>query len=186
MDNKCNFLQGVCVLQNVIETYLNTGDFYEPELAEMLKQSGGVKVIPFDAQADETAKTVITMRRDNIVLAPKQSLNFSSNTSGYKPQVSLRLIISSQAYYLTEKLGIELLQFIGSISNMMSPYHINIGSLTLTETQNNTETSPNYFVNQLVIACAIPQLMWKRQVSDDILSTMKLNIKFDGQDILSV
>lgn len=186
MSDKCNFLQGVCVLQNAIASYVESEDFYDDDLSSLIKQTGGVKVIPFDAQADETAKTIITMRRDNIVLAPKQSLNAPSTVSSYRPQLTVRVIISAQTYYLAEKLGVELLQFVGSISNLLVPHHINIGGLTLTETQNNIESSPNYFVNQLVISCTIPQLMWKRQVSDDILSTMKLNIKFDGKDILSV
>lgn len=184
MPEYCDFLQGVCELQTLVSAHLLLNDFFDPELRELIKNSGDIKVIPYNAQADETAKVLVIMQRGDIVLTPKQSLNYSSRESSYQPALTVSFTISSQSYYITEKLGAELLQYIASISNAIKERNINIGGLSLSPTTNNKEVSPNYFINTLSVNCTIPRTMWKIQTSDDILSTLRLNVKFDGQNIL--
>lgn len=185
MAEQCNLLQGVCVLHNAITTYLYQGKFQDPDLTSLLKTAGGVKVIPYDAQASETATALVTMSRETLELKSRQSLAHSSQQSSFTFGLNLAIVISTQSYFLTEKLGTELLQYIAAISNMLPAYNLYVGGLSLSKTQNNLEASPNYFINTITLNCSIPQAVWKNESSDDILSTLRLNIKFDGQNILS-
>lgn len=185
MSEYCDFLQGVCVLQQAIDNHISTFSFYNPELPELVKNTGGIKFIPYDAQADETAKALITMRRGNISLGIKGGIGGSAYNNAYTPQLGIQLIISTQSYYLTEKLGQELLQYVASIRGGLQAFNLNIGAVTLTPTVNNRESSPNYFVNTVDITASIPVTMWQTQSSDDILSSIKTSITFNGQNILS-
>lgn len=185
MPEYCDFLQGVCVLQSAIHEHLISDRIYNPEVAELIKNCGGIKFIPYDAQADETATALITMRRDNIVLGGQANLAGSKTSSAFRPNIGLQVHISTQSYYFTEKLGQELLQYVASIQSAMRAFNLNIGSLALSPTTNNKEASPNYFINTLAITGSIPLTMWKIQTSDDILSCIRTNITFNGQNILS-
>lgn len=185
MAEYCDFLQGVCILQNALAIHLSTESFYNPELIELTKSTGGVKFIPYDAQADETATTLVTMRRSNIVLGAKGNLTGSIRENAFMPAITIMIHISAQSYYLAEKLGQEILQYIASIQSGLRSFNLNIGSITLTPTENNKERSPNYFTNSIAISGSIPITMWKTQSSDDILSSIKTNITFNGQKILS-
>lgn len=184
MSGTCDFLQGVCIFQQTIANYLLTGKFYNEELADLIKETGDIKVLAYDAQADETARALVTMRRDTITLNTIPTMNYGVDHVSYKPALSIIITISSQSYALTEKLGAELLQYIAVISKAMGSYNLNIGSIRLSPTTNSPQ-SPNYFINTISVGCTIPQVLWKMQSDDDILSTLKLNIKFDGQNILA-
>lgn len=185
MSEYCDFLQGVCVLQQAIANHVLSKEFYNPELAELIKNTGDIKIIPYDAQADETACTLISIRRGNITMGVKGGLTGGLHNSAYTPQLALRIIISSQSYFLTEKLGQELLQYIASIRGGLQAFNLNVGTITLSPTENNKESSPNYFINSVDITASIPITMWKTQSSDDILSSIKTSITFNGQNILS-
>lgn len=185
MKEECNILDSICVLQNLVANYLTQPEMLGEELSELIKNSGGVKFIPYDAQANETAGTLITMSRESIAFTPKQSIAQSVYQSSHKVAITLIFTISAQSYFLAEKLGESLVRYLASISNAMNNYNLNISSLVLSKTQNNLDQSPNYFFNTITIGGSIPQVVWKIQSSDDILSTLKLNIKFDGQDVLS-
>jgi hypothetical protein len=185
MSEYCNFLQGVCVLQQAVSTHILSEKFYNPELVELIKNTGNVKIIPYDAQADETARVLITMRRGNISMGIKGGLTGGVHNNAYTPQLALRIIISTQSYFLTEKLGQELLQYVASIRGGLQAFNLNIGTITLSPTENNKEVSPNYFINSVDITASIPITMWKTQSSDDILSSIKTSITFNGQNILS-
>lgn len=184
MAEYCDFLQGVCVLQAALDTYVTTGAFYNPELKELVKNAGGVKFVPYDAQADETAKTLITFQRGPISLTSKGSLSSSITSNTFAPNISLIIKVSAQSYYLAEKLGQDLLQYIASIKGGIRSFNLNIGDISLSETTNNREASPNYFVNTLTMHASIPLTMWQTQTSDDILLSIKTNITFNEQKIL--
>lgn len=184
MPEYCDFLQGVCVLQQAISAHVLDNNFYNPELPELIKSMGGVKVIPYDAQADETAKVLITMQRDTITLGNRGNLS-QAQTSTFSPQIGLHIKISTQSYYLTEKLGQELLQYVASVQGALRAFNLNIGSISLSPTQNNKESSPNYFINTISIGGSVPITMWKTKSSDDILSCIRTNITFNEQNILS-
>lgn len=185
MSEYCDFLQGVCVLQQAISNHVLSKEFYNPELAELIKNTGDIKIIPYDAQADETAKTLIHIQRDNIVLGAKGGLAQNTYTSTFAPQLGIHIIISSQSYYLTEKLGQELLQYIATIQGAIRAFNFNIGSISLTPTKNSKEASPNYFINTITITGSVPITMWKTKSSEDILSCIQTNITFNGQQISS-
>lgn len=179
MENSCDFLQGVCMLQSAIEGYLKSVDFYNADLNEMIEASGGVKFVPYDAQPDETARTLVTMRRDTIALNPQNNMMSSSGTVAYYPVIPLILVISSQSYKLTEKLGQELLQLVAVLSKSAPLTFLNIGSLQLTPTANDNSNSPNYFICKVSMQCSMPLTMWKIDNSSDILTSVKLNTKFN-------
>lgn len=184
MSEYCDFLQGVCVLQQAISAHVLDNNFYNPELTELIQNVGGVKIIPYDAQADETAKALITIQRDAITLGTKGNLS-QSQASTFLPHIGIQIKISTQSYYLTEKLGQELLQYVASIQSSLRAFNLNIGSISLSPTQNSKEASPNYFVNVISIGGSIPVIMWKTKSSDDILSCIRTNITFNEQNILS-
>lgn len=185
MSEYCDFLQGVCVLQTALSEHVLHNNFYNPELVELAKSTGGVKVIPYDAQADETARALIIMKRGAITLGSKGALTQNTTTSTFSPQLSLEIQISTQSYYFTEKLGQEVLQYVASIQGAIRSFNLYIGAITLTPTINNKEASPNYFINTVGITGSVPITMWKTKTSDDILSCIKTNITFNEQKILS-
>lgn len=179
MEDSCDFLSGVCLLQGAIEGYLQSMDFYNPELHEMLQTTGGVKFLPYDAQPDETAKTIVTVRRDTITLNPQNNMIASSDVVAYHPSIPLQIIISSQSYRLTEKLGQELLQLAAVLSKSAPLAKLNIGGLQLSPTVNDKDNSPNYFICKVSMNCSMPLTMWKIDNSSDILTSVKLNTKFN-------
>lgn len=185
MDEYCDFLQGVCILQTALAEHVMHNNFYNPELVELANNTGGIKVIPYDAQADETARALIHVQRDAISLGSMGNLTQNALNSTFAPKINLHIQISTQSYYFTEKLGQEVLQYIASIQGALRNFNFNIGSINLSPTMNNKESSPNYFVNTVNISGSIPITMWKTKTSNDILSCIKTNITFNEQKILS-
>ena len=183
MENNCNFLQGVCVLQGAVEAYLIERDFYNKDLTEMLPSTKDIKFVPYDTQADETSKVLINMSRGPISLTNTGILNMPSNMTSGKPSLAIIFTISTQNYYLTEALGIELLQYLSAISKSISAFNLNLGQIQLSETQVQKDTSPHFYVNKIVVQASIPQVLWKLKSSDDILNSIRTNITFNGQTI---
>jgi hypothetical protein len=184
MSDYCDFLQGVCVLQTALSDHVLNNKFINPELIELSQATGGVKVIPYDAQADETARAMVILQRGDITLQNKGILSQPSSQSTFTPQLSLMIQVSTQSYYFTEKLGQEILQYVASIQGALRSFNLNIASLSLSPTRNDKTNSPNYFINAVTITGSIPITVWKIQSSEDILSSIKMNIKFSGQKII--
>lgn len=185
MADECNFLSGVCALQQAVHNYLLVGDFYDSSIKDMLDKSGGITFVPYDSQADETAKTLITMRRGDLIMQPRSNINETPDVVAYNPSVTLEFTVSAQSYRLAEKLGQELIQLLAILSKSTAEVNLHIGGLQLTPTQNSLEGSPNYFSCKVTANCGIPLTMWKLDNSDDILTIIKINTDFNGQDILS-
>ena len=185
MSNNCNFLQGVCILQEVVESYLKGGSFYNDNLAEHLSKQDAVKFLPYDAKADETAKILVCMRRGPIILENVGTLSTDSNTVARKPKLAIRFIISTQSYNLTEALGAELLQFITVISKKMSMYNLNIGTIQLSETQVEPQQAPQFYIATVEVNASIPQVLWQLQANDSIVNSIRFNVNINGQRVLT-
>lgn len=183
MENNCNFLQGVCILQGAVEAYLKERSFYNTDLNEMLPADKDIKFVPYDAQADETAKVLISMTRGTINLANAGVINMPTDTTTGRPGLSIVFTISTQSYYLTEAIGVELLQYISASSGAIRTFNLNIGTIQLSETQVQKDVSPHFYINKIVVQASIPQIMWKLKSSDDILNSIRTNITFNGQTI---
>lgn len=185
MENNCNFLQGVCMLQEAIETYLNGGSFYNSELNEQLAKPNAFKFVPYDAKADETSKVLICMQRGEIVLENVGTLSTDSNTVSRKPKLSISLTISTQSYNLTEAIGAELLQFITVISKKITAYNLNIGAIQLSPTQVDMQQAPQFYIAKIGISASIPQVVWKLQPNDSIVNSIRFNVNINGQHMLT-
>lgn len=179
MSDSCNFLQGVCTLQSLLDGYLTSGDFELDGLKEQIAEVGGIKFIPYDAQPDETAKVLVTMRRGDIILSPQNNMGSDINTVAYRPSLTVVIKISTQSYRLTEKLGQEILQFLAIMSAEIKKANLTIGGLQLSPTANLPDSSPNYFACTITASCGIPLTMWKIANSSDILTSVKINTTFN-------
>jgi hypothetical protein len=185
MSDNCNILQGVCVLQAAVEAYLQNNSFYNTELNEKLSKSNSVKFVPYDAKADETAKVLVCMRRGPIILEHTGTMGTGTDTVSRKPKLSIRFIISSQSYSLTEALGLELLQFITVISKRIGAYNLNIGTIQLSETQVEPQHSPQFYIATVDLTASIPQVVWQLQANDSIVNSIRFNVNINGQRVLT-
>lgn len=185
MSDKCNILQGVCVLQEAVDAYLQNKDFYNTELNDKLGKNNSIKFVPYDAKADETSKVLICMRRGPLILENAGTMGTDSNTVSRKPKLAISFLISTQSYSLTEALGLELLQFITVISKKIGAYNLNIGTIQLSETQVDPQQSPQFYIAKVDLSASIPQVLWQLQANDSIVNSIRFNVNINGQRVLT-
>lgn len=184
MQGYCDYLNGVCILQQAVECFIENKGFEDPELREMLHTPGDVKLVTYEGAAEETAKVLISFKRQALAISNVPTLNAGGSRAVFKPQVTVVITISAQTYYLAEKLGQEIAQYIARITNALMFHNINIASVSLSETVTSPEHA-NFYRNVITVSAGIPHIMWKMETSEDIVNSIRLRTTFNGQDILT-
>lgn len=181
--DKCvGLLDGLCVLQQVVEKFLNARQFHNPQLAPLLPCDFEFVIGNAETSVPaEFATPDITMRRSDLQLnpiAPRPLNNFGASVS--QPTFSVDFEIRSAYYKLSEMLTLELGQFLTTFAPYMRQFNINIGSIVCGSVQRQRENTPDFYFSKVTVNAALPLTAWPYPIIGDILRSVSINVTIQG------
>lgn len=181
-DRCANILEGICILQETVEEFLNSRQFQNPALADMLPCD--FEFIIGNAETTipaELANPEITLKRSDLqlnVINPNPLTAFGSTVA--QPNLSLEFEIKTAYYRLSEALTLELGQFLLVVAPYIRQYNLNLANVICGSVHRSRDTTPDYYFSKVTVNASIPITTWKYPVIDGILRSISLNVKING------
>lgn len=181
-DPCAGILDGICVLQETVESFLNARQFRNAQLADLLPC--GFEFIIGNAETSipaEKALPEITMKRSDLALKPVNPNNLANFGSAVaQPTFSIEFEIKTAYFKLSEMLTLELGQFLLVIAPYIRQFNLNLAGVICGAVHRNRETTPDYYFSKVTVNASIPLTAWKYPVIDDILRSISINLKMNG------
>ena len=181
--NRCGgILDGVCVLQEVVEQFLNSRQFVNSDLADRLPCDFEFVIGNAETTTPaELATPEITMKRSDLTLRnPAPNPLMPVGSSVVQPSFSISFEIKTAYFKLSELLTLELGQFIYTIGPCMRQYNLNIATVVCGSVQKKRDTTPNYYFSTVTVNASVPMLTWRYPGIDAILRSIDLKVKIQG------
>ena len=140
-DPCAGILDGICVLQETVESFLNARQFRNAQLADLLPC--GFEFIIGNAETSipaEKALPEITMKRSDLALKPINPNNLANFGSAVaQPAFSIEFEIKTAYFKLSEMLTLELGQFLLVIAPYIRQFNLNLAGVICGAVHRNRE-----------------------------------------------
>lgn len=175
MLNKCNPLNGLCVLLNAVETHLMRRDFMNPEINEtLLSEDTPIQFVDtVDLKKTVYAHPVIAYTVGNIIIqrSPQGQL---SNSGINDMSVSVEFKVSSPIKSLTQALAFEIGSVVWALDMPLKEESLFLLRSTVGTTAPNPEN--NCFESAVSIQAGLGKPVWKSETVEGIVRDVRLRM----------